>query len=343
MAAQELFCAQERSIMKDVIIIGAGTAGLTAAIYALRAGKSVLVLEQGNYGGQIINTPKVENYPGIEQVSGYEFAAGLFRQAEKLGMEYRSRKVTGIRMEEEAAADGSTGDLAAACGAAEGMEAGCFADVRIPCKIVETAEETYRTRALILATGAKNRPLGIEKEEEYTGRGISYCATCDGMFFRGKKVAVVGGGNTALEDAAFLSNYCEKVYLIHRRDTFRGEEKLVRELQAKENVEFQLNKTVLALEGELTLQAAVLYDKISGEESRLEIDGLFVAIGQVPETEVFAGLVERDENGYIVAGEDCHTSIDGIFAAGDCRKKTVRQLTTAAADGAVAALAAAQL
>ena len=153
----------------------------------------------------------------------------------------------------------------------------------------------------------------------------------------------MGGGNTALEDAAFLSNYCEKVYLIHRRDTFRGEEKLVRELQAKENVEFQLNKTVQALEGELTLQAAVLYDKISGEESRLEIDGLFVAIGQVPETEVFAGLVERDENGYIVAGEDCHTSIDGIFAAGDCRKKTVRQLTTAAADGAVAALAAAQL
>lgn len=295
--------------MKDVIIIGAGTAGLTAAIYALRSGKSVLVLEQGNYGGQIINTPKVENYPGIEQISGYEFASGLFRQAEKLGMEYRSEKVVAIR----------------------------------PDKTVETSEGSYQAKALILATGAKNRPLGIENEEAYTGRGLSYCATCDGMFFRGKKVAVTGGGNTALEDAAFLSNYCERVYLIHRRDTFRGEEKLVSELRERENVEFLLNKTVQGLEGEPTLQAIILHDTITGGETRLEVNGLFVAIGQMPETEVFAGLVERDEKGYIVAGEDCRTSVGGIFAAGDCRKKTVRQLTTAAADGAVAALAAAQV
>lgn len=299
--------------MKDVIIIGAGTAGLTAAIYALRAGKSVLVLEQGNYGGQIINTPKVENYPGIEQISGYEFASGLFRQAEKLGMEYRSERATDVRFE-------------------EGRH-----------KIVETTGQSYRAKALIIATGAKNRPLGIEKEAEFTGKGISYCATCDGMFFRGKKVAVVGGGNTALEDAAFLSNYCEKVYLIHRRDTFRGEEKLVKELRTKENVEFLLHKTVSGVVGGPTLQAAVLHDKITGEESRLEISGLFVAIGQMPETEVFAGLLELDENGYILAGEDCRTSVDGIFAAGDCRKKAVRQLTTAAADGAVAALSAAQV
>jgi thioredoxin reductase (NADPH) len=313
--------------MKDVIIIGAGTAGLTAAIYALRAGKSVLVLEQGNYGGQIINTPKVENYPGIEQISGYEFAAGLYRQAEKLGMEYRSEKVTDIRLE-----DG-----------AEAREELSSASLETGNKIVETTEQSYRARAVILATGAKNRPLGIEKEAEYTGRGISYCATCDGMFFRGKKVAVVGGGNTALEDAAFLSNYCEKVYLIHRRETFRGEEKLVKELRKKENVEFFLNKTVQELEGGATLQAVVLRDKISREESRLEISGLFVAIGQMPENGVFAGLVDLDENGYILAGEDCRTNVEGIFAAGDCRKKTVRQLTTAAADGAVAALAAAQV
>ncbi len=313
--------------MKDVIIIGAGTAGLTAAIYALRAGKSVLVLEQGNYGGQIINTPKVENYPGIEQISGYEFAAGLYRQAEKLGMEYRSEKVTDIRLE----------------GGAEAKEELSSASLETGNKIVETTEQSYRARAVILATGAKNRPLGIEKEAEYTGRGISYCATCDGMFFRGKKVAVVGGGNTALEDAAFLSNYCEKVYLIHRRETFRGEEKLVKELRKKENVEFFLNKTVQELEGGATLQAVVLRDKISGEESRLEISGLFVAIGQMPENGVFAGLVDLDENGYILAGEDCRTNVEGIFAAGDCRKKTVRQLTTAAADGAVAALAAAQV
>lgn len=295
--------------MKDVIIIGAGTAGMTAAIYALRAGKSVLVLEQGTYGGQIVNTPRVENYPGIEQISGYEFASGLFRQAEKLGMEYRSGKVTGIR----------------------------------PDKSVETAEGSYRAKAVILATGAKNRPLGLEKEAEYVGKGISYCAACDGMFFRGRKVAVVGGGNTALEDAAFLSGYCEKVFLIHRRETFRGEERLAEELRGRENVEFLLNKTVQSLEGGPALQAVTLYDKISGEGSRLEVSGLFVAIGQTPETEVFAGLIERDENGYILAGEDCRTNVEGIFAAGDCRSKAVRQLTTAAADGAVAGLAAAQI
>lgn len=328
--------------MKDVIIIGAGTAGLTAAIYALRAGKSVLVLEQGNYGGQIINTPKVENYPGIEQISGYEFASGLFRQAERLGMEYRSEKVTNIRLAVEAA-DDAVEDTFAVLEAADDMGMFFQTGEKAACKIVETAEGSYRAKALIIATGAKNRPLGIEKETEFTGKGISYCATCDGMFFRGKKVAVVGGGNTALEDAAFLSNYCEKVYLIHRRDTFRGEEKLVKELQAKDNVEFLLNKTVQALEGEQTLQAAVLYDKISGGESRLEVSGLFVAIGQMPETGVFAGLIDLDENGYIMAGEDCRTSVGGIFAAGDCRKKAVRQLTTAAADGAVAALSAAQM
>lgn len=311
-----------------MIIVGAGTAGLTAAVYALRAGKSVLVLEQGTYGGQIVNTPKVENYPGIEQISGYEFASGLFRQAEKLGMEYRSEKVTNIRL------DGGSPDTG------EGL----FPDsTKERDKIVETTAQSYRARAVILASGAKNRPLGIKGEAEYTGRGISYCATCDGMFFRGKKVAVVGGGNTALEDAAFLSNYCEKVYLIHRRETFRGEQRLADELRGRENVEFLLNKTVQALEGGSTLQAVTLYDKISGDESRLEISGLFVAIGQAPETEAFAGLIERDGNGYILAGEDCRTNVEGIFAAGDCRSKTVRQLTTAAADGAVAALAAAQV
>lgn len=298
--------------MRDVIIIGAGTAGLTAAVYALRAGKNVLVLEQGTYGGQIVNTPKVENYPGIEQISGYEFASGLFKQAEKLGMEYRNEKVLRVRLEGT-------------------------------CKIVETEGQIYQAKALVLATGAKNRPLGVEKEEEFIGRGVSYCATCDGMFFRGKKVAVVGGGNTALEDAAFLSNYCERVYVVHRREEFRGEDKLVKELEQKENVEFLLNKTVQALEGDIALRAVTLRDKNSGEESRLEISGLFVAIGQMPENGIFADLVELDEGGYIAAGEDCRTSVEGIFAAGDCRKKAVRQLTTAAADGAVAALGAAQI
>lgn len=314
--------------MRDVIIIGAGTAGLTAAIYALRAGKSVLVLEGGSYGGQIINTPKVENYPGIEQISGYEFASGLFRQAEKLGMEYRNEKVTNIRLEE-----------------GKGSAKGELSSASIPNseKIVETTEQSYRAKTLILATGAKNRSLGIEKEAEYVGRGISYCATCDGMFFRGKQVAVVGGGNTALEDAAFLSGYCEKVYLIHRRETFRGEEKLAAELRKKENVAFLLNKTVQSIEGDTALRAVILLDKNSGKESRLEVSGLFVAIGQMPENEAFAHLVKLDEGGYILAGEDCQTNVEGIFAAGDCRRKTVRQLTTAAADGAVAALAASKI
>ena len=299
--------------MYDLIIIGSGPAGLSAAIYGKRAGLSLLVLEKNPMsGGQVLNTYEVDNYLGMPGTDGFDMGMKFREHADKMGVEFR--EAAALSIEDK----GSS-------------------------KMVHTTEGDLETKTVILATGAAHATLDVEGEEKFSGKGVSYCATCDGMFFRGKKVAVVGGGNTALEDAAFLSNYCEKVYLIHRRDTFRGEEKLVRELQAKENVEFQLNKTVLALEGELTLQAAVLYDKISGEESRLEIDGLFVAIGQVPETEVFAGLVERDENGYIVAGEDCHTSIDGIFAAGDCRKKTVRQLTTAAADGAVAALAAAQL
>lgn len=297
--------------MYDIIVIGAGTAGLTAAIYGLRAGKNVLVLEQAIYGGQIINTPAVENYPGIEQISGYEFAARLYGQAEKLGMEYRSEKVTGLETGKE--------------------------------KTVKTDKAAYRAKTVIIATGAKNRPLGVEEEESYIGKGLSYCATCDGMFFRGKTVAVVGGGNTALEDAAFLSNCCEKVYLIHRREQFRGEERQVAQLREKENVEFLLNKTVTALEGNTVLQAVTICDKVSGEEERLALNGLFVAIGRVPSNEAFADVIELDENGYILAGEDCHTSAEGIFAAGDCRKKTVRQLTTAAADGAVAALAAASV
>ncbi len=307
--------------MYDIVIIGAGTAGLTAAIYGLRAGKSVLVLEQTSYGGQIINTPAVENYPGIEQVSGYEFATRLYQQAEKLGMEYRSEKVTALKLAEDD----------------EGFASG----ENITGKIVETDKGSYAARAVIIATGAKNRPLGVAGEEDYAGKGISYCATCDGMFFRGKTVAVVGGGNTALEDAALLSNYCGKVYLIHRREQFRGEERLAARLHQKENVEFLLNKTVTALEGDTVLHAVTVRDKVSGEEMRLEVNGLFVAIGRVPENKIFAGLVDLDEEGYILSGEDCRTSVDGIFAAGDCRRKTVRQLTTAAADGTVAALAAA--
>ena len=294
--------------MYDIIIIGAGTAGLSAAIYGLRAGKKVLVLEQLSYGGQIINTPEIENYPGIKNISGFDFATGLYEQAAALGAEVKYEQVTGI---------------------ADGAE-----------KTVTTSGGTYNCKAIIIATGAKNRPLGLERETELVGGGVSYCATCDGAFYKKRPVAVNGGGNTALEDALFLSNYCSKVYLIHRRDAFRGEVKQVEQLKAKENVEFVLNATVTALLGREQLEGVEVTDKISGENRTLQVDGLFIAIGQMPENAVFAPLIKLDAAGYVEAGEDCRTNVEGIYAAGDCRTKTVRQLTTAAADGAVAALAA---
>ena len=295
--------------MHDIVIIGAGTAGMSAAIYTRRSGKTCLVLEASAYGGQIINTPDIENYPGIKHVSGFDFATGLFEQATELGAEFAFEKAVSIE---------DLGDT----------------------KVVHTETGEYSCRAVILATGAKNRPLGIEREQELIGKGISYCATCDGMFYRGKDVAVSGGGNTALEDAAFLSNYCSKVYLIHRRDQFRGDEKDVEVLRQKENVEFVLNANVTALLGTDRLDGVEVTDKFTGEKRVLPVSGLFIAIGQMPDNAPFANLVTLDAGGYIAADESCLTGTPGIYTAGDCRTKAVRQLTTAAADGAVAALAA---
>ncbi|MCR4690050.1 MAG: FAD-dependent oxidoreductase [Lachnospiraceae bacterium] len=293
----------------DVVIVGAGTAGLSAAIYTQRSGKSALVLERLSYGGQIINTPEVANYPGIAKISGFDFAQGLYDQATALGAEVVFEEVLSVER------DGSD-------------------------QIVTTDGGTYKAGAVILATGAKNRPLGMEHEEEWVGSGISYCATCDGMFFKGKEVAVAGGGNTALEDAIFLSDYCSKVYLIHRRNELRGEKHLQEVLRAKENVEFVLNVTMEELLGTDSLSGIVVKDKESGQLRQIDLSGLFIAIGQMPDNSRFAGLVSLDEGGYVKAGEDCTTSASGIFVAGDTRTKAVRQLTTAAADGAVAALAA---
>lgn len=300
--------------MYDIIIVGGGTAGLSAAIYGVRAGRRVLILEAKNYGGQIINSPEVENYPGIRKISGLEFAKGLYEQATGLGAEFQQGQV--IRVEERA---------------------NCQAVV---VSGTDLEEKEYEAKAVILATGARNRPLGVAREQELTGVGVSYCATCDGMFFRGRQVAVAGGGSTALEDAAFLSNYCEKVYLIHRRDQFRGEERLVDNLRQKENVEFVLNTVVTALLGKDMLEGVRIQDVETKEEKELSVSGLFVAVGQMPDNEDFAGLVSLDDKGYIQAAEDCRTETPGIFVAGDCRTKEVRQLATAAADGAVAALAA---
>ena len=299
--------------MIDILVVGGGTAGLTAGLYGVRAGKTVKVLEQKNYGGQIINSKEIVNYPGISKISGYEFATSLYRQATDAGVDFALGKVKSIR------------DLG---------------KVKEVVAEIQGEEKVYEAKAVILAAGAKNRELGLPDEKKLTGAGVSYCATCDGMFFRDRNVAVAGGGNTALEDALFLSNYCKEVALIHRRDTFRGEQKMVEELQKKDNVTFFCNKKVIGLQSKGVLQGICLEDTKTGEKQELTVEGLFVAIGQEPENDRFIPLVDLDPKGYILAGEDCKTKTPGSFAAGDCRAKKVRQLATAASDGAVAALAA---
>ena len=295
--------------MYDIGIIGGGTAGMTAAVYGQRAGKKTLIIEGGAFGGQITSSPNVENYPGIASVSGSEFSMNLLDQATKLGADTVTEQVTGIRD--------------------EGSQ-----------KVIVTGSNEYPCKSVILATGVTHRHLGAPGEERLAGAGVSYCATCDGMFFRGRDVAVIGGGSTALQDAEFLSNYCKKVYLIHRRDEFRGEDNIVKRLREKENVEFILSATVKEIAGEDAVEKLILNHKKTGEESELPVAGVFVAVGQIPKNEVFADVVKLDAGGFILASEDCLTSHPGIFAAGDCRTKEVRQLTTAAAAGAVAALAA---
>ena len=292
----------------DIIIIGAGPAGLTSAIYARRANKNVLVLEAKSYGGQIINTLDIENYPVEEHISGFEFATKLYNQAKNLGAEIVFEKVVGIN------------DL--------GNE-----------KEVVTTKNTYKAKAIIIATGSENRKLGLPNEDELVGKGISYCATCDGAFYKKKTVAVVGGGNTALEDALYLSDIVEKVYLIHRRDEFRGEESTINHLKEKDNVEFIYNSNVTKLNANDRLESIEVTNK-DGSTKTIEVSGLFVAVGRIPENQNFAKLVELDETGYVKAGEDCHTNVPGIFVAGDNRVKEIRQLVTATSDGAVAATAA---
>ena len=295
--------------MHDIIIIGAGPAGLTAAVYAERAGKNALIIESENFGGQITFSPKIENYPAMKSISGNEFASYLMEQAIGLGAETEFAKVTAVEEKDN-------------------------------LKTVVTDEGSHSCRAVIIATGLKHRKLGLEREKELTGSGVSYCAVCDGAFYKGKTVAVAGGGNTALSDALFLSSYCEKVYLIHRRDKFRGEDSLAEQLKKRANVQFLLSAEVTALLGENFLSGIKVKEKLSGKTVRLDVEGLFVAVGQVPENEIFKDLIALDDDGYIDAGEDCVTNRPGIFAAGDCRRKSVRQLTTAAADGSVAALGA---
>lgn len=294
--------------MYDIIIVGAGPAGLTAAIYAKRAGKSVLVLEAMAYGGQIINTPDIENYPVEAHISGFDFATKLYNQAKGLGAEILFEKVTHIDQ--------------------NGKE-----------KTVVTNKNNYSAKAVIIATGSANRKLGLSNEAELVGKGISYCATCDGAFYRNKKVAVVGGGNTALEDALYLADIAEKVYLIHRRDEFRGESKTADLLKDRSNVEILYNSKVTGLNADDRLSSIEVTNN-DGSVKPVEVDGLFVAVGRVPENQSFADLIDLDDAGYVIAGETCTTNADGIFVAGDNRTKEVRQLVTATSDGAIAATAA---
>ncbi len=292
----------------DIIIVGGGPAGLTAAVYALRANKTVLVLEKGTFGGQITSSPKVENIPGFSSVTGNEFAEKLIEQAMNLGAEIECCEALQIK----------DGDI----------------------KTVLTDEGEFCAKAVIIATGTKHRLLGIEREEEFIGNGISFCAVCDGAFYEGKTVAVIGGGNSALQEAVLLSDICKKVYVVQNLGELTGERKLAEQLEEKPNVEIITYSVVDSLIAENELSGIIIKDTRSGEERELKIDGMFTAIGLIPQNEIFSELVKLNEWGYVDSDESCITSANGIFVAGDCRSKRIRQVATAAADGAVAALAA---
>ena len=295
--------------MYDLIIVGAGPAGLTAAIYARRADKSVLVLDKGLFGGQMTFSPKIENYPGYEQISGNELAEKLVTQAISLGAEIDMAEVTAIEKE---------GDIFC----------------------VYSGDDIYMSKTVILATGARHRLLGLDKEEQFVGEGISFCAVCDGAFYANKTVAVIGGGNSALQEAIMLSDGCAKVYVVQNFNYLTGEEKLQEILRNRANVEIIYGSTVEEILGEDVFGGIVIKNTETGEKTRLDLDGMFVAIGLVPENEAYQNLVTLSDRGYVVADESCTTNTDGLFVAGDCRTKNIRQISTACGDGAVAALAA---
>ena len=290
--------------MYDIIIIGSGPAGLSAAIYAQRACLDTIVIgKNGISGGQVLNTWEVDNYPGFPGVTGFELSRQFREHANKLGARVVQDEVVQVEL---------SGNV----------------------KKVVCEEETYEARCVILASGAHHRTLEGPGEEELRGAGVSYCATCDGAFFRGRTVAVVGGGDAALEDAIFLARMCEKVYIVHRRDKLRGAKRLQERLQVLENIEFVWNSETAAIEGNGQVEALRLRQTQTGEERRLDVDGVFIAVGIAPESELYAGQLELDEQGYIRADESGQTSVPGVFAAGDVRTKALRQILTAASDGA---------
>ena len=293
--------------MYDIIVIGAGAAGMTSALYALRNGKKVLVLEGESLGGQIATSPRLENFPSIKAISGEEFADNLFEQITDLGAEVEIEKVTGIEKKAE----------------------GAFT--------VRTEYSEYEGKSVIIAAGVKHKHLKTKHDrEDLVGKGVYYCAVCDGPFYKGKEVALIGDANTALQYALLLSGYCKKVYMYTLFDKFFGDESLVKAVRAKDNVEVRPNTSVVDFIGEDELTAIEYTDK-DGSLCRQEIPAVFVAIGQVPDNAAFAGVADLDEAGYIIADETCRTRTPGVFVAGDCRTKAVRQVSTAVSDGAIAA------
>lgn len=292
--------------MYDIIIVGAGPAGLTAAIYARRAGKSVLVLEKDTFGGQVTFSPKLENYPGFQEISGNELAQRMLEQAMALGAEIDMDTVTEVL-------DGEV-------------------------KTVVGEAGRYEARSVIIAAGARHRRLNLPGEENFIGNGISFCAVCDGAFFKDQHVAVIGGGNTALQEIALLAEICKKVTVVQNLAFLTGEEKMVQLLLSKNNIDYFYNTVVTGYEGETSLLAIRLLNTETQETSRLEIDGIFLAIGTAPENDAYQKVAKLNEYGYIVSDESCQTGTPGIFVAGDCRTKAYRQVATAISDGAAAAL-----
>lgn len=296
----------------DVIIIGAGPAGLTASIYAQRANLTSLVMEKEYIsGGQVVNTYEVDNYPGLPGVGGFELGMKMHEHAEKMGVSFLNIEARHIGLEDN-------GNI----------------------KVIYTDGEEYRARTVILAMGAAHRKLGVPGEKELTGMGVSYCATCDGAFFKNRKVAVVGGGDVAAEDALFLARGCEKVYLIHRRDKMRAAAVLQKRLEECNNVELIWNTTVKRIVGEDHVECLELKHAVTGEDTLLEVDGVFLAVGTVPNSQIITKILQTDKNGYICADETCQTSLPGVYVAGDLRKKQLRQIVTAVSDGANAILSA---
>lgn len=295
--------------MYDIIIIGAGPAGMTAAIYASQARKKILILEKSVYGGQIVNADKVKNYPGFEEISGYEYATKLYNQVKTFNPDFKFEEVIEIKNNDD-------------------------------FKEVITNKNSYKGKSIIIATGSKNRKLGLPNEDKLIGKGVSYCSTCDGMFFKDKIVAITGGGNNAIDDALYLSDIANKVYLVYRQKDFKIDSLNLEKLKERNNVEFILNSNITELIGTEKLEGIVVKDNDINKETNILVDGIFIAIGHIPVSSMCKNLVRTNELGYIIADENCNTNIEGIFAAGDIRIKSVRQLTTACSDGTVAALIA---